>query len=97
MYGALTYTICSNVNIGVKRGVRTSGMQPTILDTIMPEVTDITGLDNYKLTDQTRFDANTGDLLNNFLARLPSPVCLVAHNGNATKGRNGKSKHSLGF
>ena len=26
--------------------------------------------------------ANTGHLLNNFLARLPSPVCLVAHNGN---------------
>ena len=31
---------------------------------IMPEVTDITGLDNYNMTDQTRFDANTGDLLN---------------------------------
>ena len=29
--------------------------------TIMPEVTDITGLDNYNLTDQTRLDANTGD------------------------------------
>ena len=43
---------------------------------------DITGLDNYNLNDQIRFDANTGHLLNNFLARLPSPVCLVAHNGN---------------
>ena len=31
MYGALTYTICMYVNIGVKRSVRTSGMQPTIL------------------------------------------------------------------
>ena len=51
--------------------------------TIMPEVTDITGLDNYNLTSQTRFDANTGDLLNTFLARLVNPVCLVAHNGNA--------------
>ena len=51
--------------------------------TIMPEVTDITGLDNYNLTSQTRFDANTGDLLKTFLARLPNPVCLVAHNGNA--------------
>ena len=50
--------------------------------TVMPDVTDITGLDNYNLNDQTRFDANTGHLLNNFLARLPSPVCLVAHNGN---------------
>ena len=50
--------------------------------TIMPIVTDITGLDNYNLEDQTRFDSNTGQLLLNFLARLPSPVCLVAHNGN---------------
>ena len=46
--------------------------------TIMPEVTDITGLDNYNLTSQTRFDAKTGDLLKTFLARLPNPVCLVA-------------------
>ena len=32
MYGALTYTICIYVNMGVKRSIRTSGMQPTILD-----------------------------------------------------------------
>ena len=32
MYGALTYTICMYVNMGVKRSVRTSGMQPTILN-----------------------------------------------------------------
>ena len=32
IYGALTYTICMYVNMGVKRSVRTSGMQPTILD-----------------------------------------------------------------
>ena len=32
MYGALTYTICMYVNMGVKRSVMTSGMQPTILD-----------------------------------------------------------------
>ena len=50
---------------------------------VMPDASDITGLDNYNLSDQNRFDANTGHLLNNFLARLPSPVCLVAHNGNA--------------
>ena len=49
--------------------------------TIMPEVTRITGLDNYNLTGQARFDNHIGDLLNAFLARLPSPVCLVAHNG----------------
>ena len=28
MYGALTQTVCMNVNMGVKRSVRTSGMQP---------------------------------------------------------------------
>lgn len=49
--------------------------------TIMPVVTNITGLDNYNLTDQARFDKNTVSLLNIFLDRLPSPVCLVAHNG----------------
>ena len=32
MYGALTYTIRMYVNMGVKRSVRTSRMQPTILD-----------------------------------------------------------------
>ena len=32
MYGALTYTICMYVNISVKRSVKTSGMQTTILD-----------------------------------------------------------------
>ena len=49
--------------------------------TIMPEVTRITGLDNYNLTGQARFDNHLGDMINAFLARLPSPVCLVAHNG----------------
>ena len=32
MYGALTYTICMYVNMGVRRSVRTSGMQPAILN-----------------------------------------------------------------
>ena len=32
MNGALTYSICMYVNMGVKRSVRTSGMQPTILN-----------------------------------------------------------------
>ena len=49
--------------------------------TIPPEVSDITELDNYNLSDQTRFDENTGYMLNIFLDRLPAPVCLVAHNG----------------
>jgi DNA polymerase III epsilon subunit-like protein len=50
--------------------------------TIMPEVSKITGLDNYNLTGQARFDKSTGDMLKTFLSRLPLPVCLVAHNGN---------------
>ena len=51
--------------------------------TIRPEVSMITGLDNYNLTGQATFDRNTGELLNSFLARLPPPVCLVAHNGDS--------------
>ena len=50
--------------------------------TIIPLVSRMTGLDNYNLTGQSQFDKNIGDLLNIFLSRLPSPVCLVAHNGN---------------
>ena len=50
--------------------------------TIMPQVSCITGLDNYNLAGQARFEKSTVDLLNIFLDRLPSPVCLVAHNGN---------------
>ena len=41
----------------------------------------MTGLDNYNLTGQSKFDKNIGNLLNTFLSCLPSPVCLVAHNG----------------
>ena len=48
---------------------------------IDPLVSDMTGLDNYNLTDQSKFDRNIGNLLNVFLSRLTSPVCLVAHNG----------------
>ena len=50
---------------------------------IVPLVTDLTGLDNYNLSDQAKFSKTTGDMINNFLSCLPSPVCLVAHNGNA--------------
>ena len=49
--------------------------------TVPPIVSCITGLDNYNLDGQARFDKNTGLLLNSFLVRLPPPVCLVAHNG----------------
>ena len=49
--------------------------------TIRPEVSVITGLDNYNLSGQATFDRNTGELLNSFLDRLPAPLCLIAHNG----------------
>ena len=52
------------------------------MSVIRPEVTDITGLDNYNLSGQSTFDKSTGELINNFLAHLPGPLCLVAHNGN---------------
>lgn len=51
--------------------------------TIVPQVSDMTGLDNYNLSGQSKFNKSTGDLINNFLSCLPSPVCLIAHNGNA--------------
>ena len=50
--------------------------------TIVPLVSDITGLDNYNLNGQSKFDKKTVNLINSFLLLLPSPVCLVAHNGN---------------
>ena len=49
---------------------------------IKPDVTDITGLDNYNLIDQAKFDEDTAKLVIGFLDRLPPPKCLVAHNGN---------------
>ena len=48
---------------------------------IRPEVSEITGLDNYNLSGQASFNIQTGELLNCFLAHLPGPICLVAHNG----------------
>ena len=51
--------------------------------TIRPEVSGITGLDNYNLSGQATFDKETGQLLNIFLERLPKPLCLVAHNGDS--------------
>ena len=39
--------------------------------TIRPEVSVLTGLDNYNLSGQATFDTKTGELLNSFLGRLP--------------------------
>lgn len=43
---------------------------------------EITGLTNELLQNERKFDEDTVDLINNFLAHLQQPVCLVAHNGN---------------
>ena len=43
---------------------------------IMPEVSKTTGLDNYNLTDQARFDKSTGDLLKFFLKPTASSNLL---------------------
>ena len=49
--------------------------------TIVPLVSSMADLDNYNLTGQSKFDRKIGNLLNIFLSCVPSPVCLVAHNG----------------
>jgi len=46
------------------------------------EASEITGLTNELLQNERKFDEDTVDLINNFLAHLQQPVCLVAHNGN---------------
>ena len=51
--------------------------------TIRPEVSGITGLDNYNLSGQATFDKETGQLLNIFLERLPKHLCHVGHNGDS--------------
>ena len=49
---------------------------------IRPEVSEITGLDNFNLSGQDTFNQRTAELLSSFLAHLTSPLCLMAHNGN---------------
>ena len=48
---------------------------------IPAKVSEITGLNNFLLENQSKFTASTSSLLNAFLAHLPQPVVLVAHNG----------------
>ena len=44
--------------------------------TIRPEVSEITGLDNYNLTGKSTLDRKTGKLIIKFLAQLPGSLCL---------------------
>ena len=48
---------------------------------ILPDVSRITGLDNYNLYGQAKFDTNTVKMIDGFLRQLPAPVCFVSHNG----------------
>ena len=43
---------------------------------ILPEVSEITGLDNYNLTGKSTLDRKTGKLIIKFLAQLPGSLCL---------------------
>ena len=61
----------------------TENMEHRTIESCVHQTSDITGLDNYNLTGQSKFSKSTGDLINNFLSLLPAQVCLVAHNGNA--------------
>jgi len=51
------------------------------MKTIYPNVTQITGLDNYNLEGQGQFSSSTHQSLSSFLSLLEKPVCLLAHNG----------------
>lgn len=43
---------------------------------------EMTQLDNYVLQNQSPFNIDVFNLISSFLNRLPTPVCLIAHNGN---------------
>ena len=53
------------------------------LATILPEVSVITGLDNYNLSGQATFDTETGELLNSFLSHfvwwLTMEAYMISH------------------
>lgn len=50
--------------------------------TLVPlDVMNITGLSNELLENQTKFNYDTGQLIQSFLSHLPKPICIIAHNG----------------
>lgn len=49
---------------------------------IHPKASEVTGLYNDLLENESKFDNNTAQLIILFLERLQRPTCLVAHNGN---------------
>ena len=48
---------------------------------ISDQVTDLTGLSNDLLANQSTFQASSGRMIQQFLDTLPKPLCLIAHNG----------------
>ena len=58
---------------------------------IVPLVSDLTGLDNYNLTDQSKFSKNNGELINSFLTLLPSPYFDSEMDGSPCDGLMGLS------
>ncbi|XP_071096011.1 three prime repair exonuclease 2-like [Haliotis cracherodii] len=42
---------------------------------------ELSGLTNDMLSGQQPFDVHVAELMDAFIARLPEPVCMVAHNG----------------
>ncbi|CAH2097956.1 unnamed protein product [Euphydryas editha] len=48
---------------------------------VAPSCTDVTGLCNFLLEYEPKFDMQTFTMLNTFLNVLEKPVCLVAYNG----------------
>ncbi|XP_017154543.1 three-prime repair exonuclease 1 [Drosophila miranda] len=53
--------------------------QPSMM--VHPDAERFTGLNNYILERESKLDENSAQMILNFLEHLPSPVCLVAHNG----------------
>lgn len=52
---------------------------------VPPQVSHLTGLDNYNLEDQKRFSGQSAAVVRDFLALLQKPICLIAHNGDRYK------------
>ncbi|BFF94258.1 three-prime repair exonuclease 1 [Drosophila madeirensis] len=48
---------------------------------VHPDAERHTGLNNYILERESKLNDNSAQMILNFVKHLPSPVCLVAHNG----------------
>lgn len=59
----------------------TNARKSYIYNLYLTNGTFFTGLDNFVLSNLPRMNAETIDMICGFLSRVPSPICLVAHNG----------------